>query len=310
MGKPGGRWSDNSTYSQHARIDARRTPCSPCGRTTGGVPPGGTCKGGSHIDNSSSLISPVPGASWRDARATLVLRNNEVHVWRASLDVHGSILHSLFGTLSSDERVRAELFHSQRDRRHFIAGRGVLRAILALYLDKEPRAIRFCPGPNGKPGLVKTAGDDQYRFNVSHSDGLALYAVAGGREIGIDVERVQPQVIEGIADQFFSPRETADLQSLPPELQTEAFFACWTRKEAYIKARGEGLALRLHQFDVSLAPGEPAALLRTERDPHEAARWSLVAFTPAPGYVAALAAEGRDWHPVFWQWQAVAAGFG
>jgi 4'-phosphopantetheinyl transferase len=132
---------------------------------------------------------------------------------------------------------------------------------------------------------------------------VALYAVTRGREIGIDLECIRFDLeVEKIAERFFSRREAATLRTLPPEVQRQAFFLCWTRKEAYFKARGEGLSLPLDQFDVSLIPGEPAALLSTQRDPYEVSRWSLQELTPAPGYAAALAVEGHGWGLACWQW--------
>ncbi len=131
---------------------------------------------------------------------------------------------------------------------------------------------------------------------MTHTQGLALYAVAHGREVGIDVERIHPELVGGdIAERFFSPREVTALRTLPVALRPEAFFNCWTRKEAHTKARGDRLSLPLKQSDVSPAPREPAASLSTKGDPLEAARWSLWALHPGPGYVAALAVEGHDW---------------
>jgi 4'-phosphopantetheinyl transferase len=132
---------------------------------------------------------------------------------------------------------------------------------------------------------------------------VALYAVARGREVGIDLEFIRRDLeVEQIAERFFSRRETATLRALPTDLRKYAFFLCWTRKEAYIKARGEGLSLPLDQFDVSLIPGEPAALLSAQPDSDEALRWSLQELTLASGYVAALAVEGRGWSLSCWQW--------
>ncbi len=138
---------------------------------------------------------------------------------------------------------------------------------------------------------------------MSHSHGVALYAVTRDREVGIDLEFIRRDLeVEQIAERFFSRRETATLRALPTALREYAFFLCWTRKEAYIKARGEGLSLPLDQFDVSLIPGEPAALLSTQPDSDEALRWSLQELTLASGYVAALAVEGRGWSLSCWQW--------
>jgi 4'-phosphopantetheinyl transferase len=142
-------------------------------------------------------------------------------------------------------------------------------------------------------------------FNLTHSHQLALYAVTRRREIGVDLEYVRADFAdEQIAERFFSPREVAALRTVPENLLKEAFFHCWTRKEAYVKAKGEGLSIPLDQFDVSLAPGEPALLLSTRDDPQEADRWSLQALFPGSGYVAALAVEGRTWRLKCWQWLA------
>ena len=162
--------------------------------------------------------------------------------------------------------------------------------------------MRFVYGPHGKPELASDGGETGLRFNVSHSHGLALYAITRHREIGVDVERIRPEVAsETIAEHFFSPREVAVLRALPATLQATAFFACWTRKEAYIKARGDGLSLPLDQFAVSLAPGEPAALLYTAWDAQEAARWALHDLASGPGYRAAVAVTGHDWQLTCWE---------
>ena len=232
-----------------------------------------------------------------------MLDNNEVHVWRASLDLTASHVQILQQTLAPDERARAERFYFQKDRAHFIVARGLLRVILGRYLDRPPDQLRFCYNSNGKPALAKEFNRDTLCFNLSHSHGLALFAVTRGRELGVDLERVRPHLAdEQIAERFFSPREVAMLRALPTNMRTEAFFNCWTRKEAYIKARGEGLSFPLDQVDVSLAPGEPVALLSAKADPHEASRWSLQELAPGPSYAAALAVEGHDWRLRCWQW--------
>jgi 4'-phosphopantetheinyl transferase len=175
--------------------------------------------------------------------------------------------------------------------------------ILSRYLDVEARLLRFRYGLRGKPAIAEEFGADWLRFNLSHSQEVALYAVAREREVGIDVEYVRPDATdEQIAERFFSPRELAKLQALPVDIRAAALFAAWTRKEAYLKAKGEGLSLALNQFEVSLAPGEPAALVSTPWDPQEAARWSLQALTPGPGYAAALAVEGHDCQLRCWRW--------
>ena len=238
---------------------------------------------------------------WRPTPQTLTLSRNEVHVWRAALDVPELQVRRLWDTLTADERQRAERYLFQKDRTHFVVARGLLRVLLGRYLREDPPHLRFTYGSHGKPALATDTGGMALRFNVSHSHGLALYALTRGREVGVDVEYIRPEVVqEKVAERFFSPREVTVLRALPTPLQTTAFFACWTRKEAYIKATGDGLALPLDQFDVSLAPGEPAALLRTTWDPQEAARWALQDLAPAPGYRAAVAVAGHDWCLTCW----------
>ncbi len=243
--------------------------------------------------------------SWLRPPESLRLAYDDVHVWRAFLDLPAWSIQSLAHTLAADERERAERFHFQRDHIRFIVTHGLLRAILGRYVGVEPSQLRFCHNSYGKPALTGEFGGGMIRFNLSHSHELALYAVTRGREVGIDLEYIRADLAnEQIAEQFFSPREVAELCALPANVQTAAFFDCWTRKEAYVKARGEGLSLPLDQFDVSLAPGEPAALVSTAEGSSEATRWSLQALFPGPGYAAALAVEGHFWQLKCWEWTA------
>jgi len=224
-----------------------------------------------------------------------------VHVWRAALDVPESQVRRLWDMLTLDERQRAERFFFEKDRTHFVVARGLLRVLLGRYLQQDPPRLRFTYGPHGKPALATDPSGVALRFNVSHAHGLALYAITHGREVGVDVERIRPEIAqEKIAERFFSPREVTVLRALPTPLQASAFFACWTRKEAYIKAKGAGLALPLDQFDVSLTPGRPAVLLHTAWDPQEAAGWALQDLAPAPGYRAAVAVAGHAWRLTCW----------
>jgi len=252
---------------------------------------------------------------WCDAPPHSNLRSNEVHVWRAALSVGQPVLQSLIGTLSPDERVKAERFHFTRDRDRSIAAHAVLRLILSRYLEIEPNDLRFSYNRFGKPALIGHSGADSLHFNMSHSGEFALYAIARGREIGVDVEHVREDLAsEQIAERFFSPNEVAMLRALPLNMRTQGFFNCWTRKEAYIKARGEGLSLPLDRFDVSLTPGEPAALLRIrESKPEvedetagdgelEASRWVLRELPLGSSYAAAIAVQGSGWQLKCWQW--------
>lgn len=244
-------------------------------------------------------------AYWSTPPAHLRLGKNQVHVWRAALDQAAPILQTLSRVLSPDESERAAKFFFQRDRDHFLVARGVLRTILSRYLKVAPDQLRFDYDEYGKPALAEIQGGPSLRFNLSHSHGLALYAFTLEREIGIDTERVREDFdFEPIAEQFFSPREVEMLRALPLNMRREGFFNCWTRKEAYIKAVGQGLSLPLDQFVVSLAPGEPAALLSVADHAQDAFRWSIKDLRLEPGYVAAVAVEGRDWQLACWQWDA------
>ncbi len=244
-----------------------------------------------------------PHRCWSAPPEALDLAARDVHVWKASVDLSPLSVQGLARTLSEDERARAGRFSFEQDRRRFIARRGVLRAILGRYLRMAPWALEFRYGPYGKPALSSAAGGSALRFNVSHADGVALYGVTSGREMGIDLERVRSDFPgEGIAERFFSHAEAERLRTLSRGSRPMAFFTCWTRKEAYVKAKGEGLSALLDQFDVSLGPGDPAVLVSTAGDPQEAARWSLQDLPAGPGYVAAVAVEGHDWRLQCWQW--------
>lgn len=250
---------------------------------------------------AAPITAPLP--PWWSPPETLVLDRDEVHVWRAALDQTPSQVQRFLQSLAADEQARAERFCLARDREHFIVARGVLRAILGGYSNQVPESLSFCYGSHGKPALAGEPDGDAIRFNVAHSHGVALYAVTRGRQVGIDLEHIRFDLaVAEIAERFFSRREAATLRTLPIEVRREAFFRCWTRKEAYIKARGEGLSLPLDHFDVSLAPGEPAAVVATRQDPSEASGWSLQELTPAPGYLATLAVEGHGWRLTCWQW--------
>ncbi|MBI3457317.1 MAG: 4'-phosphopantetheinyl transferase superfamily protein [Candidatus Rokubacteria bacterium] len=233
----------------------------------------------------------------------LSLGGEDVHVWSAWLEQPAARAHQLAGLLSADERGRAQRFRGELDRERFIAGRGVLRAILGRYLDADPKDLEFRYGPSGKPCLAGNLEAAGLHFNVSHSAAVAVYAVARGREVGVDVERLRaiPDA-ERIAARFFSEQERAALRAILPGDRTSAFYRCWTRKEAYLKALGEGLTRPLPSFDVSLAPGHAPRLLRVEGDPQAPFRWTLRSLEPAPNYVGALAAEGAGWRLACWRW--------
>lgn len=243
-----------------------------------------------------------PSFLWSLPPAELVLSGGEVHVWRVSLDQPTSYCQQLRETLSADEQTRAERFYFEQDRQRFIVGRGLLRAILGRYLNIKPSQIQFCYGTRGKPSLAATTAET-LRFNLSHSQGLALYAVTPEREIGIDIEYIRPlSQVEKLAERIFSEGEKAVFYTLPSHQQQEAFFNGWTRKEAYVKAIGDGLAQPLEQIEVSFKPGEPAKLRSIAGDSQAASQWSLQQLIPEVGYVAALAVEGHSGRISCWHW--------
>jgi len=239
---------------------------------------------------------------WHPPPARPVATGAEVHVWRFSLDLPLAHVERLAEALSEDEHARAGRFLFESDQRRFAVARGTLRAILGRYLGVPSGDLTFAYSSHGKPALPRGAAGSDLRFNVSHAGGLALVAVALGREVGIDIERVREDfATEEIAARVFSPAELATMRVLPAAARCAAFFNCWTRKEAYVKARGEGLSLPLRRFDVSVAPNEPAALFATEENSSEASRWSLRELQPGPGYVASLAVEGHGWGTRCWK---------
>lgn len=236
---------------------------------------------------------------WARAAQHPALAPDEVHVWCAPLDQPSHVLARFRGLLSEDERARAGRYHFEKDARHFVAGRGFLRTLLGRYLRRPPEALDFRANAYGKPSL---ADGGPLNFNLSHSHGLALYAFTLARAVGVDIEHMRADVdCRQLAGHYFSTLEVETLLALPPELQRQGFFNCWTRKEAYIKARGEGLSRPLAGFDVSLVPGEPAALLRGD-DEGGAALWSLRELSVPYGYAAAVALEGDGRRLRCWRW--------
>jgi len=238
-------------------------------------------------------------SKWEPRPERLELAADEIHVWRAYLELaeEGILLRQLEETLSTDEKARANRFFFRRDRRHFIATRGMLRELLGGYLNRNPKGIEFGYGPQGKPTVHTEPSEQSIQFNVSHSNGMALLAFSVGRHLGIDVELVRSFAGEEIAKRYFSPQELMELRQLPAALQNEGFFLCWTRKEAYIKASGEGLQIPLKSFQVSLTPGEPARLQTAD-----GVDWSLRSLRPDPQYVGALVAKGKGWKLRGWNW--------
>ncbi len=230
---------------------------------------------------------------WTKLAGPVLLDGAGVHLWRASLDCAPQESERLASLLSEDEKARAARLRVPAVRERFIAGRGLLRRLLGMYLGAPPESLRFAYRPHGKPYLHPEIAAPDVRFNLSHSQGLALFAFARGREVGVDLEIVRADRDHTrLASRFFSAREVDALAALDPGDRMAGFFRCWTRKEAYLKARGEGLAIPLDSFSVSVGAGETDCLLEAIGTPSEAARWRIIAVDAAPGYAAALAVEG------------------
>lgn len=221
--------------------------------------------------------------------------SGELQVWSAELDCPVDVARAFEPHLAEDELEKAARFRFQLHRDRYVVGRGILRTLIGRYLDCSAGAIRFAYDVHGKPALDHAS--TALSFNVSHSENAALYAFCVGFEIGVDVERLRPAAArERVAEHFFSASEVATLRSLAPELQPRAFLACWTRKEAFLKARGDGLTLPLNAFDVAFAPGEAPALLRTAWAPEEASTWALYDLSASlDDHVAALAVRSGAW---------------
>jgi 4'-phosphopantetheinyl transferase len=243
----------------------------------------------------------VTGFPPRSPGAGLALEPDEIHVWSIRLDPPPAEVERLGRWLSADEWERANRFRFDKHRRQYVVGRGALRTLLGAYLDRRPEEIRFRYGPRGKPFLEAPLDAGGLEFNLSNSDELALAAFVLGREIGVDVEFLRPMPdCEQISERFFSASERQVLREIPGPRKEETFFNCWTRKEAYLKAVGEGLAAPLDSFDVTLAPDDPPRMLTLEGNAERASHWFFHHLLPADQYVGAVAIEGGTWEVRTW----------
>lgn len=235
-------------------------------------------------------MSGMPLA-WAPAPARLDLAAGCVHVWLAVCPAHAPF-DGYHAELPDDERRRARRFVFERDRQRFVFAHRVLRATLARYLAIPPRAVEFTAAPHGKPLLAAGHGAG-LEFNMSHSDRAVLIAVSGAGPVGVDIEAVRDmRDRDDIARRTFAAAEFERLCRLDAGDRTTAFFNCWTRKEAFVKALGEGLSHPLDRFEVTLAPGEPARLVHIGGDVRQAAAWTMVALPDLPGFASALAVPG------------------
>lgn len=222
--------------------------------------------------------------------ASLALREGEVHLWRAPLDPSEPDPRDIEGLLSADELARARAFHRPADGRRYAAGRTYLRRLLGCYLDTDPRALRFAYTRQGRPTL-RGEGHGWLAFSVAHSAGEALIGLTRGGRLGVDLELVRDLDVLGLARRFFAPEELRALRALPDADRPAAFFRCWTRKEAYLKARGDGLAAPLDAFAVSVADDGPRALSWSTLDPADPLRFLFAEPAAPDGFAATVAVE-------------------
>lgn len=225
-------------------------------------------------------------------------------MWSVSFDMLSEKLRYFRSTLSPDEKERADRFLKIEDRELYTITRGALRSLLGGYLAIEPREVEFAYDALGKPSLVGMGAQAALNFSVSHSGAQALLGFARSRRIGVDLERVSADTdaLE-LAERYFSSNEFKTLRSLTAELQHEAFYCGWTRKEAYLKARGEGIFFGLERVEVSLVPGERAIIKKVLDDPNVSENWILEHLLPAPNYIGAVAAEGHDLTFRYFRWE-------
>lgn len=238
---------------------------------------------------------------WQPSTTVPALADDGVHLWRASLHADDARATQLAQLLAEDEAARAAKFVFARDRRRYVVARATLRRLLSGYLAVAPDAVGFAYEAHGKPILAPPLDDSGLAFNVSHSGDLAVFAFTRGRRVGVDVEFMRPlDDMHQVAATVFSPRELASFNALPPGQQHGAFYAGWTRKEAFIKALGAGMSYPLKEFDVTLAPHEAARLVTVARDPASVGNWQMVAFAPADDHAGALVVEATDVTVSFW----------
>jgi 4'-phosphopantetheinyl transferase len=243
--------------------------------------------------------------NWQRPGDNYILPEGELHVWRARIDGSSESLVKLRQTLSIAECERAAKFYFMPDRTRYVIGRGLCRILLGRCLGISADRLSFAYGPAGKPKLAQDFQQSLLHFNVAHSGDFVLVALAYRCELGVDIELIERDVeVEGIAQQFFSANERGSLiANVPADGKHDAFFTCWTRKEAYLKARGDGLSLPLDSFDVAFLPGQAPRLIETRQDPAEASRWTLQDLDVDPLYKAALACEGASLQLRTWDWR-------
>jgi len=243
------------------------------------------------VQGCNANVGPGPAQA---APVTFSFVDGTFDLALARLDAGSEVVPVLSRLLSKAEQERAAKFRFARDRRRFVVARARLRQLLAARLGRPARSIEFAYNAHGKPELGSSGDDCVIRFNVSHAQDLAAFAFSSARAIGIDIEWVRPiDGTEDIVTRFFTPREKDLYRALDPRQRLAGFFNWWTRKEAFVKALGGGLAHSLADFDVTLAPSEPARILRVGDASGERCGWMLRDFSPAPGFVGAVVVQAH-----------------
>jgi len=231
------------------------------------------------------------------------LTSDIIHIWFAVLDQPVSEISGFVKTLSKDETIRAGRFHFQKDRNRFIARHGILRTILGCYLGVKASELQFYHGKAGKPATSEIFGKRAIHFNISHSDGVALFAFARKYEIGVDIERIRDiSESEQIVEQFFSARDKFFYHALPQEKRRDAFFNCWARQEAFTKGIGQGLSWPLNKFDVMPVTGEWYSPQTVEGAPKGVSDWSIQSLNLDREYAGALAINRKNFTLRSFEW--------
>jgi 4'-phosphopantetheinyl transferase len=238
-------------------------------------------------------------AEWIEPRGWPALAAGEVHVWLAHVPSARGRLAQLAALLSEDERERAARFRFELHRERSQIARGMLRFLLGQYIGCEARALTFCYNPHGKPELKERG----WHFNTSHSGDYAAVAITRVAATGVDIEQIRLDAVhsDAIAQRHFAPGEQQQLSAIPQAGRAEAFFQFWTRKEAFVKARGDGLFSGLDRFEVSL---NGAALLSVAGQP--ATNWWISSLPIVPGYAGAVVVNTATCTPKFWRWTNLA----
>jgi len=247
----------------------------------------------------------MAGKGWLVAPLSPVLREDEIHIWRAdtpSFETHETML---TGFLSVAEQQKANNFRQRLDRNRNILVRAALRDILGRYTHSDPRSLQFLVTSLGKPQLDSAWNANVPNFSLSGSGSVVLLAFTRTDEVGIDVEAIRSDIdVLEIAQRFFAPGEFQELLRIPVAGRSKAFFNAWTRKEAYVKARGEGIGYGLDRFAVTLRSDQPVRLISDDRSPKEVDEWCLESLPLGPDFSAAFAVRRKDLHRHYWLWQA------